>query len=116
MGLAVREVESLPGRRHDVLGRIPATDTQVVMVGMGEIGESLIGAAARLRAQGLDVGAVNLTAFRPFPGARLVKVLSRALVVSVVEAVDEPLAQSNPLAREIKAAFADAPTSAPEHT
>jgi pyruvate-ferredoxin/flavodoxin oxidoreductase len=42
-----------------------------------------------------------------------VKALSRALAVSVLERVDEPLAQSNPLTRELKSAFADAITWAP---
>ncbi len=115
LGSAMRELESLTGRRHDVLERIPAGDVQVVLVALGELGESLISAVSRLRATGLDVGAVKLTALRPFPGARLVKVLSRALAVSVVECVDEPLAQSNPLTREIKAAFADALTWAPDY-
>jgi pyruvate/2-oxoacid:ferredoxin oxidoreductase alpha subunit len=112
---AMRELESLTGRRHDVVERIPAMDSQVVLVGMGELGDSLIAAVERLRAQGLDVGAVKLNAFRPFPGARLVKMLSRALAVTVVEAADEPLAQSNPLTRELKAAFADALTWAPDY-
>ncbi len=115
LGSAMRELESLTGRRHDVLERIPATDTQVVMVAMGEIGETLFGEVERLRAQGHDVGAVKLSAFRPFPGPRLVKVLSRAAVISVIETVDQPLAQSNPLTREIKAAFADALTWAPDY-
>lgn len=115
LGSAMRELESLTGRRHDVLERLPATDTQVVMVAMGELGETLFGEVERLRAQGHDVGAVKLSAFRPFPGPRLVKVLSRAAVVSVIESVDQPMAQSNPLTREIKAAFADALTWAPDY-
>ncbi len=115
LGSAMRELESLTGRRHDVLERVPATDTQVVMVGMGEVGETLFGEVERLRALGHDVGAVKLSAFRPFPGPRLVKVLARAAVVSVVESVDQPLAQSNALTREIKAAFADALTWAPDY-
>ncbi len=115
LGSAMRELESLTGRRHDVLERIPATDTQVVMVAMGAVGETLFGEVARMRALGHDVGAVKLSAFRPFPGPRLVKVLSRAAVVSVIESVDQPLAQSNPLTRELKAAFADALTWAPDY-
>ena len=115
LGSAMRELESLTGRRHDVLERIPATDTQIVMVAMGEIGETLFGAVERVRAQGHDVGAVKLSAFRPFPGPRLVKLLSRAAVVSIIESVDQPLAQSNPLTREIKASFADALTWAPDY-
>ena len=115
LGSAMRELESLTGRRHDVLERIPAGEVQVVLVALGEIGASLLSAVERLRMAGHDVGAVKLTALRPFPGARLVKVLSRALAVSVIESVDEPLAQSNPLTREIKASFADALTWAPDY-
>jgi pyruvate-ferredoxin/flavodoxin oxidoreductase len=115
LGSAMRELESLTGRRHDVVERVPAMDAQLVLVGLGELGDSLLAAVERLRAHGADVGAVKLVAFRPFPGARLVKMLARALAVTVVEAVDEPLAQSNPLTREIKAAFADALTWAPDY-
>jgi pyruvate/2-oxoacid:ferredoxin oxidoreductase alpha subunit len=112
---AMRELESLAGRRHDLVERLPSTDCALVLVGLGELGESLLAQAERLRDAGHDVGAVKLTALRPFPGVRLVKMLARAQVITVVEAVDEPLAQSNPLTREIKAAFADAITWAPEY-
>jgi pyruvate-ferredoxin/flavodoxin oxidoreductase len=112
---AMRELESLAGRRHDVATRVPATDCALVLVGLGELGESLLAQAERLRDAGHDVGAVKLTALRPFPGVRLVKMLGRAQAITVVEAVDEPLAQSNPLTREIKAAFADAITWAPAY-
>ena len=115
LGSAMRELESLTGRRKDVMERIPAGDAQVMLVALGELGESLIAGVERLRAQGYEVGAVKITALRPFPGSRLVKAMSRALAVSVLESVDEPLAQSNPLTREIKAAFADAITWAPEY-
>jgi pyruvate-ferredoxin/flavodoxin oxidoreductase len=112
---ALRELESLTGRRHDAIERFPASEFQVAFVGLGRVGDSLVAAVERLRADGHDVGAVKVTAFRPFAGARLVKVLSRALAITVLEAVDEPLAQSNPLTRELKAAFADAITWAPDY-
>jgi pyruvate/2-oxoacid:ferredoxin oxidoreductase alpha subunit len=115
LGSAMRELESLTGRRKDVIERIPAGDASVMLVALGELGESLVAGVERLRMAGHDVGAVRITALRPFPGPRLVKALSRALAVSVLETVDEPLAQSNPLTRELKAAFADALTWAPEY-
>ncbi|MDB4998153.1 MAG: Pyruvate flavodoxin/ferredoxin oxidoreductase domain protein [Myxococcaceae bacterium] len=115
LGSAMRELESLTGRRHDVLDRRPAGDAQVFLVGLGAVGEALLAAVERLRASGHDVGAIKINALRPFPGPRLVKALSRALAVSVLESLDEPLAQSNPLTRELKAAFADALTWAPEY-
>lgn len=115
LGSALRELESLTGRRRDVLERIPAGDAAVMMVGVGEVGESLIAAVERLRMQGQDVGAIKLTALRPFPGPRLVKGMARTLALTVLEGTDEPLAQSGPLTRELKAAFADAITWAPEY-
>jgi hypothetical protein len=120
LGSAMRELERLTGRHHDMLERIPVassggSDGAVVMVGIGGLGESLLGVAERLRFGGADVAAVKLVSVRPFPGARLVKSLSRALAVSVLEAQDRPLSQSNALTSEIKAAFADALTWAPEY-
>jgi pyruvate-ferredoxin/flavodoxin oxidoreductase len=115
LGSAMRELESLTGRRKDVLERIPAGDAPVVMVAMGELGEAVIAGVERLRMQGQEVGAIKLTAFRPFPGARLVKAMQRALAITVLETVDDPLAQSGPLTREVKAAFADAMSWAPDY-
>jgi len=46
--------------------------------------------------------------FRPFPGARVVDALKHTKAFAVLERTDEPLAESNPMLREIKAAFADA--------
>jgi pyruvate-ferredoxin/flavodoxin oxidoreductase len=115
LGSAMRELESLTGRRRDVLERIPAGDASVMLVALGELGESLVASVERLRMAGHDVGAVKITALRPFPGPRLVKAMARTLAVSVLETVDEPLSQSNPLTRELKAAFADALTWAPDY-
>jgi len=115
LGSAMREFESLTGRHHDVIERVPAGDTAVALVGAGVLGESLVADVERLRAGGHDVGAVRLVAWRPFPAARLVKVLSRALAISVLERVDWPLAGNPPLAGQLKAAFADALTWAPDY-
>jgi pyruvate-ferredoxin/flavodoxin oxidoreductase len=112
---AMRELGGLTGRQHDVLERFPATDAQVVLVGVGAVGDSLIAEVDRMRASGHDVGALRVVAMRPFAGARLVKAVSRALVISVLERCDVPLAQSNPLATEVKAAFSDALTWAPDY-
>jgi pyruvate/2-oxoacid:ferredoxin oxidoreductase alpha subunit len=115
LGSALRELETLTGRHHDVLERVPATDASVAFVGAGATGDSLVADVERLRAGGHDVGAVRIVAWRPFPAARLVKALGRALVVSVLERVDQPLACNPPLAAHLKAAFADAITWAPDY-
>jgi pyruvate-ferredoxin/flavodoxin oxidoreductase len=112
---AMRELESLTGRHHDVIERAPAADASVALVGAGAVGDSLVADVERLRAAGHDVGAVRIVAWRPFPAARLVKALGRALVVSILERVDQPLAGNPPLACQLKAAFADAITWAPDY-
>jgi pyruvate-ferredoxin/flavodoxin oxidoreductase len=112
---AMRELESLTGRHHDVIERVPAADAPVALVGAGAVGDSLVADVERLRAAGHDVGAVRIVAWRPFPAARLVKALGRALVVSILERVDQPLAGNPPLACQLKAAFADAITWAPDY-
>jgi pyruvate/2-oxoacid:ferredoxin oxidoreductase alpha subunit len=112
---AMRGLEGFTGRRHDLLEKTAAEGAAVMLVGAGALGDALLGEAERLRAAGYDVGAVKLAALRPFPGPRLVRALARALVVTVLETSDEPLAQSNPLVREVKSAFADALTWAPDY-
>jgi pyruvate ferredoxin oxidoreductase alpha subunit len=115
LGSAMRGLEAFTGRRHDLVERTLAEGAAAMLVGAGALGEALLGEAERLRAAGHDVGAVKITALRPFPGPRLVRLLGRALVITVLETSDEPLAQSNPIAREVKAAFADALTWAPDY-
>ena len=115
LGSAMRELESLTGRHHDVIERLPASDAAVALVGAGALGDSLLADVDRLRAGGHDVIGVRVVAWRPFPGPRLVKALGRALAVTVLERVDQPLATGAPLAVQLKAAFADALTWAPDY-
>lgn len=91
----------------------PKGQAETLLVGVGAAGDTLTGLVPWLRAGGLDVDAVRITSLRPYPGPRLVKALARAQAVTVFEWRDDLLAQSGPLTREIKSAFADAITWAP---
>lgn len=113
LGSAFREYGNVSGRRHDVFDRIPLAEAPLMLVGMGPVGDALFFATAELRSRGYDVGAIHLSALRPFPGARLVKALARALAVTVLEPADEPMSHGGLLARELKSAFTDALTWAP---
>ena len=112
---AMRELEGLTGRHHDVLERAPGSDASVALVAAGALGDSIIADVERLRAEGHEVAAVRVVSWRPFPAPRLVKALGRALAVAVLERVDRPLASGAPLAIQLKAAFADALTWAPDY-
>jgi hypothetical protein len=111
----MRELEGLTGRHHDVIERVLNADAALALVGVGALGDSLLADVERLRAAGHDVTAVRVVAWRPFPGARLVKALCRSFALTVLEAVDRPLAPSGPLAVQLKAAFSDALTWAPDY-
>lgn len=113
LGSALREYGSVSGRRHDVFDKIPLGESPLVLVGTGPVGDALFCATNELRARGYDVGAVHLTSLRPFPGPRLVKALSRALAITVLEPADEPLTHGALLARDVKSAFTDALTWMP---
>ncbi|OJY29151.1 MAG: hypothetical protein BGO98_42945 [Myxococcales bacterium 68-20] len=113
LGAALREYGTVSGRRHDMFDKVPLGESPLVLVGMGPVGDALFCAVSELRARGYDVGAVQITSLRPFPGPRLVKALSRALAVTVLEPVEEPLSHGALLSREVKAAFSDALTWVP---
>jgi pyruvate-ferredoxin/flavodoxin oxidoreductase len=112
---SMRGLEALSTRRHDVIERAPGKDCGLGLVGIGALGDALLADVERQRAAGHDVAAVRVVAWRPFPGPRLVKALHRALAITVLEAVDRPLAGSGPLALHLKASFADALTWAPDY-
>src|SRR5262249_47739554 len=88
-------------------------ESSLVLVGTGPIGDALFCTQSELRARGYEVGAVHITSLRPFPGPRLVKALARALAITVLEPLDEPLAHGALLARDVKSAFTDALTWMP---
>lgn len=108
---AMREYSELTGRRYDFVRAYRMEDAEYALVGLGSMMETAEAVADWLRAQGVKVGVVHLTSFRPFPSRQLARLLRDCRAVAVIERADVPLAQSNPLALEVKAALADAWTS-----
>lgn len=104
----------LTGRRYGLVQGYRLEDAEYAIVGMGSLVETAMAAVDWMRAErGWKVGALHVTAFRPFPGPQIVAALKDLRAIAVIERVDIPTAQSNPLTAEVKAAFADAPTGAP---
>ncbi|MDP6037567.1 MAG: 2-oxoacid:acceptor oxidoreductase family protein, partial [Candidatus Latescibacteria bacterium] len=107
--VAMDEFHQLTGRRYDLIDGYHTDDAEYVIVGLGSMLETAEVAVDHLRkAEGIKAGAMHVTSFRPFPGRELVEALKNARGITVVERMDNPLAQSNPLTAELKAAFADA--------
>jgi pyruvate-ferredoxin/flavodoxin oxidoreductase len=104
----------LTGRRYGMIDSYELKDAEYALVGMGSLTETATATAKYLRErEGVKAGTLHITSFRPFPGAEVVEALKDVKSIAVVERMDNPTAQSNPLTAEIKAAFADALSGAP---
>ena len=97
------------GRHLDVIERYRMEDAEFALVGMGCLMETAKPTIDHMRSTlGLKVGAVNVCSYRPLPGPDLVRALAPVRAFTVVERMDDPLAPSNPLMRDIKSCFVDA--------
>jgi pyruvate-ferredoxin/flavodoxin oxidoreductase len=99
------------GRRYHMVHTYRMDDAEYALVGMGGMMETAQAAADYMREElDLKVGVVHVTCFAPFPATQLVDALKNVRALTVLERMDNPLAQSNPLVQGIKASFADALT------
>ncbi len=113
---AMDEYYELTGRRYGMVIPYRLEDAEYAIVGMGSAMDTAIATVDYLRQKkGTPVGLLTVAAFRPFPGPQIVNALKHLKTFSVLEKLDVPLGQSNPLTAEIKAAFADAMIGHPDY-
>ncbi len=106
---AMAEFARLTGREYGVVESYRMDDAEYAIVGMGTLIDTAEATVDHIRQHlGIKIGVVHITSFRPFPSVELVEALQHVKAISVVERMDNPLSQSNPVTREVKAAFADA--------
>ena len=104
----MEEFYKLTGRKYGLISTYEMDDAEYAIVGMGSMIETAEAAVDYLREEkNIKVGIVHVTSFRPFPGKQLTEALHRVRAISILERMDNPLAESNPLTTEIKAALAD---------
>lgn len=110
---AMEEYARLTGRRYREVEGYRLDDAEYVLVGMGSLMETAEVAVDWLRqTRGWKVGLANVRMFRPFPGRALAEALAGKKAIAVIERMDMPTMQSNPLALELKASLMDAATGA----
>lgn len=102
------EFYQLTGRRYHPIEAYRMDDAKYAIVGMGSFMETARTTADWLREhRGEKVGVVSVLSYRPFPAEEIVQALSGVQAISVLERLDEASSCENPLARDIKSAFAD---------
>jgi pyruvate-ferredoxin/flavodoxin oxidoreductase len=111
---AMRDFSELTGRRYRLVDDYRMEDAEHAIVALGSTAETAQVVVDHLRkTRGWRVGVVHPTAFRPFPGRQLVDSLKNVQALAVIERLDVPAAENNPLTAELKAAFADALSGRP---
>ncbi|NOZ51495.1 MAG: CBS domain-containing protein [Chloroflexi bacterium] len=114
LNAAFSEYARLSGRQYGLIESFGMEDAEYAIVCMGTMAETATVTAEYMRRQmDIKVGVVHVTSYRPFPGPELVAALAQTRAFVVLERMDTPMAQSNPLTGEIKAAFADALIASP---
>lgn len=99
----------MTGRRYNLIDLYRMEDAEYALIGMGGMMETAQAAADDMRGRlGLRVGVIHVTCFAPFPAVQLVSALKNVKAATVIERMDNPLAESNPLVQGIRAAFAEA--------
>jgi pyruvate-ferredoxin/flavodoxin oxidoreductase len=111
---AMSEYGQFTGRHYQPVEGYRMDDAECALIGMGSYMETAEVVVDWLRERhGWKVGLVNVRLFRPFPGAAIASMLANVRAATVIERVDVPMMQSNPLTLEVKAALADAAMGAP---
>ncbi len=106
---AMKVLSEATGRHYDLIDNYRMDDAEFALVGMGCMMETAIATVDYMRSEmNVKVGAVNVCSYRPFPGREIVDALKNVQAFTVLERMDDALAPSNPLMRDIKAAFIDA--------
>jgi pyruvate-ferredoxin/flavodoxin oxidoreductase len=101
---AMAEYGDLTGRRYERVMSYRAEDADYLLLGQGSMISNAEAVVDHLReTRGLKIGVVDLVMFRPFPGDLLGTVLKGRKGVAVLERLDQPLAEDQPIMRELRA-------------
>ncbi len=107
------EFYRLTGRRHGHVETTMMEDAEYAIISMGTTSETVVSALEVIRAQGIKVGAINVTTYRPFPGKEMAEALKNVKGFAVLERCDVPVMEENPLTTDILAALAKAQMGTP---
>lgn len=105
---AFDEFYRLSGRKYDFIQSHQMEDAEYAIVSIGSTAETAAVTLDYLRNKGIKAGSVTVTSYRPFPAEELVEALKNVKAFAVLERLDIPLGDENPLTMEIQAAFAKA--------
>ena len=86
---AMSEYSELTGRDYAPVLTYDCDDADVVMIGLGSVGDDVRAVLPHLRAQGIKAGLVSVKLLQPFPEAEVVAALAGKKAVMVLERSDQ---------------------------
>ncbi len=107
------EFYRLTGRRYQNVEQTMMDDAEYAVISMGTTSETVQSTLDVLRSQGIKAGAINITTWRPFPGADIAEALKNVKAFAVLERCDVPTMEENPLTTDICAALGKAQMGTP---
>ncbi|SMD42290.1 pyruvate-ferredoxin/flavodoxin oxidoreductase [Aquiflexum balticum DSM 16537] len=94
----------LTGRKYERVMTYKVEDADYLILGQGSVVPSAQAVVDYLRkTRGIKVGVVDLVMFRPFPADLLGHILKGRKGVTILERLDQPLAEDSPIMRETRA-------------
>ena len=101
--LAFEEFYQLTGRKYSRVMTYKVDDADYLILGQGSVVSSAEAVVDYLRkTRGLKIGVVDLVMFRPFPADLLGNILKGRKGVTILERLDQPLAEDSPIMRETR--------------
>jgi pyruvate-ferredoxin/flavodoxin oxidoreductase len=96
----------LTGRRYVPVSGYRTDDADYVVLAQGAVVQPLEAVVDHLReTTRMKVGVINLSVYRPFPGAQLTRLLKGKKALTVLERTDQSLAGDLPLVKEVRSAI-----------
>ncbi len=97
------------GRQYKLIETYKTEDADTIIVAIGSIAQTAIGAIDKMRAKGKKVGIVRIRVYRPFPAAELLKAIKGAKNLVLLDRVSSFAGGeiSGPVALEVKSVLFD---------
>ncbi|OHX64353.1 2-oxoacid:acceptor oxidoreductase family protein [Flammeovirga pacifica] len=100
---AFKDFYELTGREYKRVMTYKVEDADYLILGQGSVVSSAEAVVDYIReTRGIKVGVVDLVMFRPFPADLLAQVLKGKKGVTILERLDQPLAEDAPIMREVR--------------
>jgi pyruvate ferredoxin oxidoreductase alpha subunit len=100
-----REFAAKTGREYGFFEKYKVEDAEQVLVALGSSAGTTKAVIDELRAKGVKAGLLKLRVFRPFVAEEIVKALSRARTIAVLDRSEPLSTQGGPLFTEIRSAL-----------